>query len=56
MIIILFISLAFVFFIHQYFEHRRDKRNENFHEKKRDAYMNLLESLRKKKEMNDNKE
>lgn len=50
MIFIIFISLAIVFFFIQYFENKRRERNDAYHEKRQDAFHNLLESLRNKEE------
>lgn len=52
MIIIIFISLAVVYFFIQYFENKRRQKNEAYHERKREAFTNLLQTL-KEKEKND---
>lgn len=48
MIIILFISLAIVFYLVQYFENRRKQRNDEHHERRRESFTNLLNSLSRK--------
>lgn len=46
MIIIIFISLAIVYFLVQYFENRRWERNYEHHERRRESFTNLLNSLK----------
>lgn len=53
MIIIIFIALAIVYFLVQYFENRRKERNEDRRERRRDAFMNLLHALKNEKQDTD---
>ncbi|MBL7724651.1 MAG: hypothetical protein JNK27_10905 [Chitinophagaceae bacterium] len=55
MIFLIFIILAFTWFIIQYFEKRRNARNEEQHERRKEAFTNLLNSLKSKEEKTDNK-
>lgn len=55
MIFLIFIILAFTWFIIQYFEKRRIARNEEQHERRKEAFTNLLNSLESKEEKTDNK-
>lgn len=48
MIIILFITLAIVFFLVRHFENRRQERNHERHERSRESFTNLLNSLKDK--------
>lgn len=50
---IIFIALAIVYFLVQYFENRRKERNEDRHERRRDAFMNLLHALKNEKQDTD---
>jgi cyclopropane fatty-acyl-phospholipid synthase-like methyltransferase len=49
MIIIVFILLLFTLYSCRYFENKRNARNEEQHEKRREAFNNLLEKLKEKK-------
>ena len=53
MIIIIFISLAITYYLVQYFENRRNQRNYEHHEKRRESFTNLLNSLKDKKTSDD---
>lgn len=55
MIFLIFIILAFTWFMIQYFEKRRNARNEELHERRKEAFTNLLNSLKSKEEKIDNK-
>lgn len=55
MIVIIFIILAFTWFIIQYFEKRRNARNEEQHERRKEAFANLLNSLQNKDAKTDTK-
>lgn len=46
MIIILFIALAITYFLVQHFENRRRERNYEHHERRRESFNNLLNSLK----------
>lgn len=48
MIVIIFISLAVVYFLIQHLENRRKARNEEQHERKREAFQHLLDLLKEK--------
>lgn len=50
---IIFIALAIVYFLVQYFENRRKERNEDRRERRRDAFMNLLHALKNEKQDTD---
>lgn len=45
----------FSYYMFKHFERRREERNEASHEKKQEAYYDLLDVLRKKNTDNDNK-
>ncbi len=55
MIFIIFISLIVIIYLVRYFDRKRDERNEINYERRRDAYINLLNSL-KEKETTENKQ
>jgi len=55
MIFIIFISLIVIFFLIRHFDRKRDERNEANYERRKDAYSNLLNSLKEKKEVTANK-
>jgi len=55
MIFIIFISLIVIVFLIRHFERKRDERNEANYERRKDAYSNLLNSLKEKKEVTANK-
>ena len=48
MIPVIFISLLITYFLVRHFNRKRDERNEEYHERKMDAYNNLLNSLKEK--------
>lgn len=48
MIIILFITLAIAFFLVRHFENRRQERNRKRHDRNRESFTNLLNSLKDK--------
>jgi hypothetical protein len=47
-LVVIFISLSVTWFLVSYFDRRRDEKNYAQHERRRDAYTNLLNSLREK--------
>lgn len=55
MLIIIFIALASCYYIFWHLENRRNARNEEQHERRREAFTNLLDSLKIKEEKTDNK-
>lgn len=55
MIIILFISLAIVYFLVQYFENKRREKIEKEHDRRQESFSNLLNVLREKEKSADNK-
>lgn len=56
MIIIIFISLAITYFLIQYFENRRREKNYEHHERRRESFTNLLDSLKEKNSASDQKQ
>lgn len=48
MIVIVFISLAVAYFLVQHFENRRKERNYEHHERRKESFTNLLNSLKDK--------
>lgn len=53
MIVILFVALAIVYYLVQYMDKRRRDRNEEMQERRRDAYLNLLNSIKDKDKSTD---
>lgn len=56
MIPIIFIAMVVSWLIWQTMDKKRRDRNEEMHERKREAYTNLLEILKEKKESTDKTE
>lgn len=52
MLIIIFMALTSVYYIFWHLENRRNARNEEQHERRKEAFTNLLNSLKNKEEKN----
>ena len=55
-ILIVFISLAVTYYINLHLQRRRDEKNLAHHEKRKDAYIDLLNKLKEKDTAEDNPE
>ncbi len=53
MIVILFVALAIVYYLVQYMDKKRRDRNEESQERRRNAYLNLLNAIKDKDKSND---
>ncbi len=53
MIVILFVALAIVYYLVQYMEKKRRDRNEESQERRRNAYLNLLNAIKDKEASTD---
>jgi CHASE3 domain sensor protein len=53
MIVIIFVALAIVYYLVQHLENRRRDRNEQQQERRKNAYLNLLHSIKDKEESKD---
>lgn len=53
MIVILFVALAIVYYLVQYMDKKRRDRNEESQERRRNAYLNLLNAIKDKDKSTD---